>query len=258
MHIEQGSGQPIVLVHGNLSNRETWRNVLSLMPESLRAIAYDLRGHSRSARMFGDPGIADFVTDLDELRRECALSPMILVGQSFGAYIAAAYAARFPEQVCGLLLIAAPASRSAAERRMAQELVARFRTEGVATVMKGLVSAWYSDEFRELNPSAIDQRLEQIQNLDPSVSIKTYELYNNFELAEIASDILCPTIVMTGEFARGCGADSARALAQKIKLATSTVLPRLKNGLPTEAPGAIVASIRKIASACSTGERFED
>jgi pimeloyl-ACP methyl ester carboxylesterase len=247
MHVKQGEGQPVVFIHGNLSTHETWRNVLSIMPGDLHAVAYDLRGHSRSAGAFGDPEISDFVTDLYHLRKELDLSPMILVGQSFGAYIAAAYAARFPENVRGLLLIAAPADRSAADREAARQLVARFRAEGIMPAMKGLVSAWYSDEFREQHPDAIGRRLDQIRTLDETVSLRTYELYNDFELADIAGKICCPAIVMTGELARGCGSEAARALARKIKQSTSVILPGLKNGLPTEAPAAIVASIRQLA-----------
>jgi pimeloyl-ACP methyl ester carboxylesterase len=170
-----------------------------------------------------------------------------MVGQSFGAYIAAAYAAMYPEHVKGLLLVAAPASRSAAEHKSAADLVARFRAEGLMTVMEGLVSAWCSDEFRENNPDSIKQRLIQIRTIDPKISIATYEFYNNFDLAGVSSQIRCPTIVMTGEFARGCNADSARSLAQKIERSVSMVLPGLKNGLPTEAPNAIVASIQQLA-----------
>lgn len=248
MHIEQGSGLPVVFVHGNLSTHETWRNVLAIMPANLRAVAYDLRGHSDSAQPFGDATISDFVADLDELRLRLDLSPMILVGQSFGAFIAAAYAATFPDRVSGLLLIAAPAERSAADREAGRALVERFRAEGVMAVMKGLVSAWYTDEFRDRHPDAIDRRLDQIRRLDETISLRTYELYNDFDLSQIAGQIRCPTIVMTGEFARGCGADAARSLAQRIERSSLEVLPRLKNGIPTEAPHEIAASIRRLSA----------
>jgi 3-oxoadipate enol-lactonase len=247
MHSEQGSGPPVVFVHGNLSTRRTWGPVLAAMPADLRAISYDLRGHAPSAKPFGDPGMEDFVADLDELRAALELPPMVLVGQSFGAFIAAAYAARYPGRVAGLLLIAAPAGRRPEEKAVAAQLVARFRAEGVMAVMQGLVAAWYTDAFRQRNPDAVDQRLAQIRALDEAVSIRTYELYNAFELLDIAADIRCPTTVMTGEFARGCGPEALSALAGRIGHATGVLLPQLKNGVPTEAPGAIVAAIRQLA-----------
>ncbi|MGO4175524.1 alpha/beta fold hydrolase [Bosea sp. TAF32] len=237
---------PVVFVHGNLSTHETWRHVLAAMPSDLRAVAYDLRGHSASAKPFGNPSVPDFAADLDELRGQLDLPPMILVGQSFGAFVAAAYAAEFPEHVRGLLLIAAPAGRSVVELEQARNLVVRFRAEGVMAVMKTLVSAWYTDEFRERHPDAVDRRLDQIGRLDEDISIRTYELYNDFELGAIAGRLRCPTTVMTGEFARGCGAQAAVAFAQNIARSNVVIVPKLKNGIPTEAPGKIVSSIKHL------------
>src|ERR1051325_11796124 len=64
-YLDEGEGEPIVLVHGFASNKETnwvmpgWTSTLKR--DSRRVIALDNRGHGQSAKLY-DP--ADYHTDI--------------------------------------------------------------------------------------------------------------------------------------------------------------------------------------------------
>ncbi len=236
MHAISGSGEPVVFVHGNGSTHETWNEVIAAMSSQARCISYDLRGHSPTAPRLIDPTLETFVQDLEDLRCELKLDRFHLVGQSLGAYIAAAHSLAHPERVRGLALLAAPASRAPSEREALSALIERFKRDGVMLVMPDLVRYWYTDAFAAAHPEAVARRLAQIAAIDEEVFIRTYELYNATEIMPWLNAINCPTLVMTGEFAQGCGASVARTTAEKIKNAKLVILKDLKNGLLTESP----------------------
>jgi pimeloyl-ACP methyl ester carboxylesterase len=108
--LDEGEGEPIVLVHGFASNKEVnwvypaW--VSTLTGAGRRVIALDNRGHGRSTKLY-DP--ADYHTDrmvedvlalLDHLGLERA----DLLGYSMGARICAFLAAHHPGRARSLML----------------------------------------------------------------------------------------------------------------------------------------------------------
>ncbi|HYF62681.1 MAG TPA: alpha/beta hydrolase [Herpetosiphonaceae bacterium] len=103
---DQGSGTPIVFLHGALSNANTWRKVLALMPEGYRCIAPDLPlgGHAlpfgRGADLTPD-GIARL---LAEFFAALGLEEAVLVGNDTGGAYAQVFAAAYPEKVSRLVL----------------------------------------------------------------------------------------------------------------------------------------------------------
>lgn len=91
-----GQGDPLVLVHGSWTDHTSWRFVVDELAETYRVLTYDRRGHSRSERS-REPGTRR--TDEDDLAAlidALDLAPAHLVGNSFGATLALALAARQP------------------------------------------------------------------------------------------------------------------------------------------------------------------
>lgn len=108
--LEEGEGQPIILVHGFASTKEVnWVQpgwVATLTRAGRRVIALDNRGHGESAKLY-DP--ADYHTDtmaddvlalIDHFR----LDRVDAMGYSMGARICAFLAVKKPERVRSLIL----------------------------------------------------------------------------------------------------------------------------------------------------------
>lgn len=234
MHTVRGSGDPVVLVHGNGSTHETWTVVAEAMAPRYRCVTYDLRGHGGPP--LKEPTLEEFVDDLEHLRRELGLERIRLVGHSLGAFIAAAYCRKHPARVQALALLAAPAGRSPADLEAGRALIARLQKEGVAKVMSTLVESWYRPEFLANNPDAIGERLRQIATIPEDVFIRTYALYAETEINPLLDAISNPVLVMTGEHARGCGANVAQVMAARLANSELVVFPSLRNGILTEIP----------------------
>ncbi|MER5770786.1 alpha/beta fold hydrolase [Streptomyces sp. NPDC001985] len=103
---ETGDGDPVVFVHGDLSDLRTWDAQLPVVGASHRAIAYS----RRYARPNPDipPGTANpmepHVDDLLAFLDEVGAAPAHLVANSWGAFISLLAAVRRPESVRSLVL----------------------------------------------------------------------------------------------------------------------------------------------------------
>jgi pimeloyl-ACP methyl ester carboxylesterase len=121
-----GAGEPTVLFESGGSDwSDTWALVQPLAARRTRACAYDRAGlgHSDPARLPRTP--AAIVEDLHALVAEARLpTPLVLVGHSFGGFNVKLYAALYPQDVAGLVLVD-PSEERAAERSRAF-LTAKF------------------------------------------------------------------------------------------------------------------------------------
>jgi pimeloyl-ACP methyl ester carboxylesterase len=243
MVLSFGEGVPIVLVHGNGSTHEIWAATVAALPPGFRAIVYDLPGHGGPPLGEASLQLGSFVADLKRVVAELKLDRFHLVGHSFGAFIAAAFAAEEPDRVPSLALLAMPAQRTSSEQEAGERLIASLRRDGVAKVMSELVASWYTEAFIRDHPQALRERLKQIEALPDEVFIRTYELYVRTEIAPLLPRLGMPTLVLTGELARGAAADAARRAATLLRQPTLRVLDGFKNGLLTEAADMVAAEL---------------
>jgi pimeloyl-ACP methyl ester carboxylesterase len=109
-YLDEGRGEPIVLVHGFASNKEVnWVQpgwVATLTRAGRRVIALDDRGHGQSTKLYDD---ADYHTDLmagdvAALIAHLKLGRADVMGYSLGARICAVLAVRHPESVRSAIL----------------------------------------------------------------------------------------------------------------------------------------------------------
>jgi len=104
MHREVGgSGDPILLIHGNGANTRIWGRSPGDLAATHRVIAYDRRGFGRSA---GPPAgnIRVHVADAASLLEELDAAPATVLGWSGGGVVAAGLAIERPELVSSLVL----------------------------------------------------------------------------------------------------------------------------------------------------------
>ena len=103
---EEGSGQPVVFVHGSINDLSTWERQLPAVGASYRAIAYSRRYAWPNEDL--PPGEKDtmgpHVSDLLAFLRAVDAYPAHLVGNSWGAFICLVAAAREPAAVRSLVL----------------------------------------------------------------------------------------------------------------------------------------------------------
>jgi pimeloyl-ACP methyl ester carboxylesterase len=104
-YIDEGSGEPILLIHGFASNSTVnWRNtnwIKTLTGTGFRTIALDNRGHGQSEKLY-DPAHYSAATMAEDARRlldHLNIARADIIGFSMGARIAAFLTLAHPERV---------------------------------------------------------------------------------------------------------------------------------------------------------------
>ena len=106
-HVAQGSGPPVLLIHGLGGFAESWRHTLSGLGRQAAAYALDLPGFGQSSKPLCRYSLDFFVRALEGFRTAFELNRPTLVGHSLGGAVAVAYALAHPRRVNGLVLIGA-------------------------------------------------------------------------------------------------------------------------------------------------------
>jgi len=108
-YVEQGNGEPVVLLHGMGSSLETWvtRGVLQNLARDYRVIAFDARGHGRSGKphdpkQYGREMALDTVRLLDHLDIRRAH----VVGYSMGGFLTSQLLTLHPDRFLTATLVA--------------------------------------------------------------------------------------------------------------------------------------------------------
>lgn len=107
-YVEDGSGPPVVLLHGAGANLHDWK--ISLFDEvalNHRVIAFDRPGHGYSGRPAEkgyDPRVQAKL--IHEALDKLGVERPVLVGHSWSGAVVLAYALAYPDEVKGLLVLA--------------------------------------------------------------------------------------------------------------------------------------------------------
>lgn len=106
--VQRGNPQgiPAVSVHGGPGSGSSPMQSRFFDPARYRIIQFDQRGcgQSEPAGQTINNQTADLLFDMEKLRRHNAIDRWLVVGGSWGATLAAVYAAEYPAQVSGVLL----------------------------------------------------------------------------------------------------------------------------------------------------------
>lgn len=109
-YIDEGAGEPVILVHGFASNKHiNWVQpgwMAALEAAGFRVVAFDNRGHGASTKSYVPEAYhpAAMASDVLALANHLGIARFHLFGYSMGARIAAYLALRHPERVTCLVL----------------------------------------------------------------------------------------------------------------------------------------------------------
>jgi pimeloyl-ACP methyl ester carboxylesterase len=97
----EGTGTPVVFLHGLTFDRRTWRPITRQLDGAVTSIAIDLPAHGDSG---GEPALVETVTDrIHRLLETLGVERPVVVGHSMAAGIAGLYASAHPAR--GVVLV---------------------------------------------------------------------------------------------------------------------------------------------------------
>ena len=103
-YIDEGSGDPMLFLHGIPTSCSLWRNIIPTLVNagSVRCIAPDLIGMGKSGKPSIEYTIFDHIRYMDAFIDALDLSNITLVLHGWGSVIGFDYAARRPDKIKGI------------------------------------------------------------------------------------------------------------------------------------------------------------
>lgn len=210
---------------------------LPLLSERYQLIRFDGRNNGLSERGVQDVSLERLVEDVEAVLDAAGLERLPLFGISFGATIAAAFAAKFPERVSGLVLMGGFAQGS----RVRQQPGSAAHGQAMWDMS---VEGW-NDEYpsardlmaQSFAPAASphDQRkyAEFIKiAMDHEDWLKIIPLVGSADIVAELSKITCPTLVLHANKDRMHSIEQGRILAAEIADARLVSLDTANNTMP--------------------------
>ncbi len=106
-YVDQGSGRPVVFLHGNPASSYLWRNIIPYVTDSHRAIAPDLIGMGDSDKPVLTDTYAESAAHLHGLLDELDLRDAVLVIHDWGSALGWHYARTRPERISAICFMEA-------------------------------------------------------------------------------------------------------------------------------------------------------
>lgn len=193
-----GSGQPLLLFHGLTSSSAMFYREMNFFRNKHRIIAMDSRGHGHSAKP-SDYTLDDHIEDAVALLDHLQLESVDVLGVSMGSYIAQGLAARRPERVRKLLLVA---TKSVGEKSSMAELFERHPEEFDGLSIHDKLEKAQTYMFHRL--TAVQKWQAKTAENSPQLSLEQQGIASNalerFDLRPELPSITAETLVISGRY----------------------------------------------------------
>lgn len=205
-------------LHGIGGNRQNWQAQLGALGHDFPIVAMDLRGYGDSTLGAGPTSIDDYCDDINAVVDHFGASRVVLVGLSYGAWIATSYAMRHPDRLAGLVLsggCTGMSEASPAERE-------NFRVTREVPLNAGKTPADFAPSVVDViaGPNAGTEIREALHQSMAAIPTETYRdalncFCNPVEVFDFGR-IACPVLLMTGAHDRLAPPDEIRAVSLRI------------------------------------------
>ena len=98
-YTDQGTGIPVILLHGFLENSTMWDDLTPELSKKYRVICIDLLGHGNTACLGYIHTMELMAEAVEAIIKYLQIKQSVLIGHSMGGYVALAYAEKNPKKV---------------------------------------------------------------------------------------------------------------------------------------------------------------
>jgi len=230
LHIDSyGSGAPLLLIHGWGMHGGMWGSVTEQLAEHFRVLAVDLPGHGfsvGSGKWKVESGKAVPHSPLDFIVEQLSSQfdePLAVCGWSLGGQIALRWAAREPDKIKSLVLVASTPCFAARDDwlfGMARETLQQFATElqqnHAATLRRFLALQVRGSEGERELLASLRELLFSRGEPQPEALRSGLEILRDADLRSALPEIRQPTLVIAGERDRLTPPRASHYLAQML------------------------------------------
>jgi 3-oxoadipate enol-lactonase len=140
-------GPAVVFANSLGTDLRLWDEVVARLPQGLRLIRFDMRGHGLSSCPPAPYALDDLVQDCEELLEVLEVRDCVFVGLSLGGMVGQALAATRPDLIRALVL--SNTAVKMGDPALWQARIDDVRSEGIEAIADQIMLRWFGDAFRQ-------------------------------------------------------------------------------------------------------------
>ncbi|WP_425613756.1 alpha/beta fold hydrolase [Anatilimnocola sp. NA78] len=200
--VQQGTGRPLLLVHGFPLDHSMWQGQISALASDYRVIAPDLRGFGQSSVTSGTATMQQYADDLAGLLDALKITePVVFCGLSMGGYVAWQFFARHRQKLAALIVCD---SRAVADNEKAAagrvETAAKVEKEGAKVVADAMLPKLFPASAVEAKAEFVTKTQEVMLSAPPAgVAAALRGMAERPDFTSQLPKIDVPTLILCGE-----------------------------------------------------------
>jgi pimeloyl-ACP methyl ester carboxylesterase len=256
---DEGTGLPLLLLHGSFGSMRTWDVVVDRLDDDFRLIRIDQPPTALSSEIpasTGDLSLEDFIRlFLDDI----GIDRAILVGTSSGGIIAYRFAAKYPDRTIALVIANSPSAvvdnAAIATPRALRAIAfvsAKILNYYPRLYWRLLLQSLYADSSK-VSSDVVEQyfnlgRKVRALPISPSMYARVND---NDEIDEILRSVTAPTLLLWGVPDPVLPESTAHQLQAKLSSAETQLVLMEGTGHypPLESPGLVAEQIKQFLAA---------
>lgn len=241
----QGAGEPLLLLHGALSDSRTWKRQLNAFSRDFLVVAWDAPGCGRSTDPPEEFRLSDYADCLAEVVGELGLKRPHILGLSFGSGLALEFYRRYPEIPRSLILASAYAGWAGS--LPAETVKDRLRKGLQQSLMppEKVVEAWLPTLFNDSVPSeVIRETAEIMRDFHPQGMRVMLRAFAEADLRDLLPHIEVPTLLLYGDADQRSPLTLAGELHARIPTSSLAVLKGAGHLVHSESPELFHSEVR--------------
>ena len=190
-------GAPALVLSGALgTDLRLWDALIAHLPEGLRVLSYDMRGHGLSTCPEGPYYMGDMVADVAALMDRLEIREAAFLGLSIGGMIAQGLAAERLDLVRALILSGTAAK--IATPAIWQARIDELRAGGIGAIAFATMERWFSRRFRAAEPGMVEGFLNMLLRQPVAGYLGACEAIAETDLYESTARLQLPTLAIAG------------------------------------------------------------
>jgi pimeloyl-ACP methyl ester carboxylesterase len=235
-----GPGIPVVYLNGQFATQGYWRLVIADLGPGFRHITYDERARGKSKRS-ADYSFEAAVRDVDAVLAARGVDRALLVGWSYGAFVAAHWASRNPDRTLGAVLVDGAFPYDWLDEAMEERIQKLFKRIG-----------WFTPLLR---PTGLTPRMTAEQQANSNIELG--KLSRERELGPVLDNITVPAryVVASGTSFGSRGDEQERirtsldqVTARNPNIQVSAKVPSNHGAILRKDAPAIAEAVREVAA----------
>jgi pimeloyl-ACP methyl ester carboxylesterase len=245
-YTEKGSGAPIVLLHGALSDSRTWKNEIAELSENFHVVAWDAPGCGRSSDPPETYSLTDYAHCLASLIEHLELERPHILGLSFGGGLALELYRICPEIPGSLILVSAYAGWAGSLPALEVEERLQNGLKQSEMPSEQVVKIWLPTLFTDSTPDDVVNESARIMcDFHPAGMRTMLHAFAKADLNSVLPEIKVPTLLLYSDADQRSPLHIAQKLHSDIPSSKLVVIEGVGHVVNSEAPEKFNTAVRE-------------